>query len=162
MGQCLPSATGPPILRSFPRFFEHPGSHHAPRTATPKSIPEIPYALAALSLTSITLLAGCGSDYPLREAQKKAAEANTSNLRGTLTGCGSIAQNSAMNAWTFGLSVLHPKVQVQYASVGSGAGREGHLAAATEFAGSDAFLKGEEIQRFEETCEPDGAINIPT
>lgn len=120
-----------------------------------------PHALATFSLASIMLLAGCGSDYPLGEAQKKAAEANTSNLRGTLTGGGSTAQNAAMNAWTTGFSVLHPKVQVQYASVGSGAGREGLLAAATEFAGSDAFLKDEEVQRSQQTCGPGGAINIP-
>lgn len=57
--------------------------------------------------------------------------------------------------------MLHPKVQVQYASVGSGAGREGLLAAATEFAGSDAFLKDEEVQRSQQTCGPGDAINIP-
>ncbi|GGJ46856.1 phosphate-binding protein PstS [Glutamicibacter ardleyensis] len=107
------------------------------------------------------LLTGCGSDYPLGEAQKEAAKANTSDLRGTLTGGGSTAQNAAMNAWTTGFSVLHPKVQVQYASVGSGAGREGLLASATEFAGSDAYLKDEEVKRSQQTCGPGGAINIP-
>ncbi|MGP5048240.1 phosphate ABC transporter substrate-binding protein PstS [Glutamicibacter ardleyensis] len=120
-----------------------------------------PRSIVALGLGITVLLTGCGSDYPLGEAQKEAAKANTSDLRGTLTGGGSTAQNAAMNAWTTGFSVLHPKVQVQYASVGSGAGREGLLASATEFAGSDAYLKDEEVQRSQQTCGPGGAINIP-
>ena len=66
-----------------------------------------------------------------------------------------------MNAWAIGFSTQHPKAQVQYASVGSGAGRGELLAGATQFAGSDAFLKDEELQQSQETCGPDGAINIP-
>ncbi|PRA10245.1 phosphate ABC transporter substrate-binding protein PstS [Arthrobacter sp. MYb211] len=120
-----------------------------------------PKLIVAASLVATLLLAGCGSDYPLGEAQRNAAEGNTSNLKGTLTGGGSTAQNSAMNAWTTEFATLHPKVQVQYASVGSGAGRAGLLAGGTEFAGSDAYLKEEEVQRSIETCGPQGAINIP-
>lgn len=82
-------------------------------------------------------------------------------LEGTLTGGGSTAQNSAMTAWRAGFSFLHPKVQVQYASVGSGAGRAGIIEGATEFAGSDAYLQDEEIEEAQETCGPGGAINIP-
>lgn len=116
----------------------------------------------AVAVGAGLLLTGCGADYPLGEAQRHAAENNTSNLAGTLTGGGSSAQNSAMNAWTNGFSTLNPKVQVQYASVGSGAGRAGLLAGATEFAGSDAYLKDEEVARSKEACGPQGAINIPT
>ncbi|MFL4479194.1 phosphate ABC transporter substrate-binding protein PstS [Paeniglutamicibacter sp. ORCA_105] len=108
------------------------------------------------------VLTGCGADYPLGEAQRQAAENNTSNLSGTVTGGGSSAQNSAMNAWIGGFATMHPKVQVQYASVGSGAGRAGLLAGATNFAGSDAYLKESEVARSQETCGPEGAINIPT
>ncbi|WP_372342897.1 phosphate ABC transporter substrate-binding protein PstS [Paeniglutamicibacter sp. ZC-3] len=108
------------------------------------------------------MLTGCGADYPLGEAQRQAAENNSSNLSGTVTGGGSSAQNSAMNAWIGGFATMHPKVQVQYASVGSGAGRAGLLAGATNFAGSDAYLKESEVARSQETCGPEGAINIPT
>ncbi|MBV1778754.1 phosphate ABC transporter substrate-binding protein PstS [Paeniglutamicibacter sp. ABSL32-1] len=108
------------------------------------------------------VLTGCGADYPLGEAQRQAAENNTSNLSGTVTGGGSSAQNSAMNAWIGGFATMHPKVQVQYASVGSGAGRAGLLAGATNFAGSDAYLKESEVARSQEICGPEGAINIPT
>ncbi|MDO5743797.1 MAG: phosphate ABC transporter substrate-binding protein PstS, partial [Micrococcaceae bacterium] len=71
--------------------------------------------MLAVALGAGLLLTGCGADYPLGEAQRHAAENNTSSLAGTLTGGGSSAQNSAMNAWTNGFSTLNPKVQVQYA-----------------------------------------------
>lgn len=118
-------------------------------------------AVTRVLALSTLLLTGCGNDYPLGEEQRKAAEQNTSSLAGTITGGGSTAQNAAMNAWTTGFSTLHPKVQVQYASVGSGAGRAGLLAGGTEFAGSDAYLKDEEEAESRATCGPQGAINIP-
>ncbi|WP_051476732.1 phosphate ABC transporter substrate-binding protein PstS [Arthrobacter sp. Br18] len=115
---------------------------------------------AAFSFVAL-LLTGCGSDYPLGEEQRSAAEQNTSTLEGSTTGGGSTAQNSAMTAWRAGFSSLHPKVQVQYASVGSGAGRAGLIEGATQFAGSDAYLQDEEIADAQQTCGADGAINIP-
>ena len=120
-----------------------------------------PQLRIALMLGLGLLLTGCGADYPLGDAQRQAAENNTSHLSGTLTGGGSSAQNSAMNAWIGGFATQHPKVQVQYASVGSGAGRAGLLAGATLFAGSDAYLKESEVARSQQTCGPEGAINIP-
>ncbi|WP_431712023.1 phosphate ABC transporter substrate-binding protein PstS [Glutamicibacter uratoxydans] len=120
------------------------------------------WALAVPALLLSTgLLAGCGNDYPLGDAQREAAENNTSSLNGTITGGGSTAQNAAMNAWTTSFSSVHPRVQVQYASVGSGAGRAGLLAGGTEFAGSDAYLKDEEVADSIARCGADGAINIP-
>ena len=116
--------------------------------------------LPALALSTV-LLAGCGNDYPLGDAQREAAQNNTSTLEGTITGGGSTAQNAAMNAWSSSFATVHPKLQVQYASVGSGAGRAGLLAGGTDFAGSDAFLKDEEVADSITTCGPDGAINIP-
>jgi phosphate transport system substrate-binding protein len=132
-----------------------------PMTAGPAR-QALPNRRIAVVLGLGLVLTGCGSDYPLGEAQRQAAENNSSNLSGTVTGGGSSAQNSAMNAWIGGFATMHPKVQVQYASVGSGAGRSGLLAGATNFAGSDAYLKDSEVARSQETCGPAGAINIPT
>ncbi|GAA3325999.1 phosphate ABC transporter substrate-binding protein PstS [Paeniglutamicibacter sulfureus] len=137
----------------------HGGPHHSLAPKRARSGIRMGSIASVLGLT--LLLAGCGSDYPLGEAQKEAAQRNPSTMSGTLTGGGSTAQNSAMNAWTNGFAFLHPRVQVQYASVGSGAGRAGLLAGATQFAGSDAFLKEEEVAKSQEACGPQGAINIP-
>ncbi|WP_411731246.1 phosphate ABC transporter substrate-binding protein PstS [Paeniglutamicibacter sp.] len=138
-----------------------PHQAKTPMTAGP-ALQALPKRRIAVVLGLGLVLTGCGSDYPLGEAQRQAAENNSSNLSGTVTGGGSSAQNSAMNAWIGGFATMHPRVQVQYASVGSGAGRAGLLAGATNFAGSDAYLKDSEVARSQETCGPEGAINIPT
>lgn len=119
-------------------------------------------ASSAAACTAVALtLASCGSDYPLGEAQRKAAEENNSNLRGTLTGVGSSAQGPAMDAWRGGFSLIHPKVQMQYSPAGSGAGRTTFLAGGAEFAGSDAFLQEKELDKAREVCGPGGAFDIP-
>ncbi|MFF3036923.1 phosphate ABC transporter substrate-binding protein PstS [Arthrobacter citreus] len=112
-------------------------------------------AAAALALTA------CGSDYPLGEEQREAAENSTSTLSGIISGSGSTAQGPAMDAWIGGFRVLHPKVQVQYSPDGSGAGRNALLAGAVQFAGSDAYLQDEELGEAREVCGPDGALDIP-
>jgi phosphate transport system substrate-binding protein len=109
----------------------------------------------------VVCLAACGSDYPLGEAQESAAKANTSDLSGNLTGVGSSAQAPAMDAWQSGFGVLHSKAQVQYAPAGSGAGRTTFLAGGSDFAGSDAYLHGDEPQQAMSVCGTGGAIDIP-
>ncbi|MCC9144374.1 MULTISPECIES: phosphate ABC transporter substrate-binding protein PstS [unclassified Arthrobacter] len=111
--------------------------------------------LASLALTS------CGSDYPLGDAQREAAENSTSNLSGVLSGAGSSAQGPAMDSWIAGFGTLHPKVQLQYSPDGSGAGRSALLAGAVNFAGSDAYLQDEELEDAKTVCGPDGALDIP-
>ena len=111
--------------------------------------------LAALALT------GCGSDYPLGDAQREAAENSDSTLSGVLSGAGSSAQGPAMDAWIAGFGTLHPKVQLQYSPDGSGAGRSALLAGAVDFAGSDAYLQEEEMEDARAVCGPEGALDIP-
>ena len=121
-----------------------------------------PRLFPTLALTSAALLAltACGSDYPLGPEQEAAAQ-HGSDLTGTLSGAGSSAQNAAMDAWRAGFNLLHPKAQVQYSPDGSGAGRTAFLAGAVEFAGSDAYLDAEEMERAKEVCGPEGAFNVP-
>lgn len=124
----------------------------------PKSRPARAVALAALAALA---LSACGSDYPLGDAQREAAENSTSKLSGILSGSGSSAQGPAMDAWIAGFGILHPNVQLQYSPDGSGAGRNALLAGAVDFAGSDAFLQDEEIEEAKATCGPGGALDIP-
>jgi phosphate transport system substrate-binding protein len=118
-------------------------------------------AVAAATLTALTALTGCGSDYPLGEEQRRAAEEGGSDLSGILTGVGSSAQNAAMLTWRSGFESIHPDAQVQYLSAGSGAGRSALVGGGTDFAGSDAYLDEEEQVEVRQFCGPDGAINIP-
>ena len=70
----------------------------------------------AVPLVALTILTGCGSDYPLGEEQRLAAEEGASELSGILTGVGSSAQNAAMLTWRSGFESLHPDARVQYLS----------------------------------------------
>ena len=115
----------------------------------------------AVAAAAALALSACGSDYPLGEEQRKAAENSTSTLSGIVSGSGSTAQGPAMDAWIGGFRVLHPKAQVQYSPDGSGAGRSALLAGAVDFAGSDAYLQDEELGDAREVCGPDGAMDIP-
>ena len=67
-----------------------------------------------------------------------------------------------MDAWVAGFSgLLHSDAQVQYSPDGSGAGRTAFLAGAVDFAGSDAYLDDEELERSRKICGPDGAFDVP-
>ncbi len=116
--------------------------------------------LAVVAAAALALSA-CGSDYPLGDAQREAAENSTSTLTGILSGSGSSAQGPAMDAWIGGFGLLHPNVQLQYSPDGSGAGRSALLAGAVDFAGSDAYLQEEEMDQAREVCGPGGALDIP-
>jgi len=82
-------------------------------------------------------------------------------VTGTLTGIGSSAQNSAMEAWKTGFESANQGAKVQYSPDGSGAGRKAFLSGGAQFAGSDAYLDDEEMAQAKEVCGPDGAINVP-
>lgn len=131
--------------------------------STPRPLPvRHRRAAAAFAGAAVVLtLAACGSDYPLGEEQRRAAEANASDLSGTITGVGSSAQSAAMSTWISSFSALNPGVRVQYSPAGSGAGRTAFLAGGAAFAGSDAYLDDEEMEDAKAYCGPGGAMNIP-
>lgn len=78
--------------------------------------------------------------------------AGSSDLSGTLVGAGSSAQEAAMAGWASGFQSAHPDVTINYDPVGSGGGREQFIAGGTDFAGSDAYLEGEELTGAEDRC----------
>lgn len=112
--------------------------------------------IGAVPLVALSVLTGCGSDYPLGEEQRRAAEEGGSGLSGILTGVGSSAQNAAMLTWRSGFESLHPDARVQYLSAGSGAGRSALVGGGTDFAGSDVAMDEEEQQQVQEYCGPGG------
>src|SRR5699024_3490637 len=88
-------------------------------------------------------------------------EAAASDVQGTLVGGGASSQEAAMTAWTQGFPEVAPNAQINYAAVGSGAGREGFLGGEYDWAGSDAAMSDEEWEQSQEICGPDGAFHIP-
>ncbi|WP_345215255.1 phosphate ABC transporter substrate-binding protein PstS [Georgenia halophila] len=82
-------------------------------------------------------------------------------LNGTLPGAGASSQELAMLAWIAGMNERHPDVLVSYDPVGSGSGREMFLNEATAFAGSDAAMEPEELERGRERCNGGSVIELP-
>lgn len=119
-------------------------------------------AAAVLTVAALALTA-CGSDSPTATAGTDASTSGSAGgaVTGTLTGSGASSQKSAMEAWKAGFEAANAGTMVQYSPDGSGAGRKAFLAGGAQFAGSDAYLKDEEIESSKEVCGPDGAFNVP-
>lgn len=83
-----------------------------------------------------------------------------SSLSGTLNGAGASSQQSAVNAWKQGFQTANPDVTVNYDAIGSGGGREQFIAGGVSFAGSDAYLKDDELASAKERCSSD-VVTVP-
>ena len=73
---------------------------------------------------------------------------------GALTGAGSTFVNPLMSKWSKEYHTLHPEVQINYQSIGSGGGRQQFLAKTVAFGASDAPLTDEQI------AQAGGAANV--
>ncbi|WRS30538.1 phosphate ABC transporter substrate-binding protein PstS [Actinomycetaceae bacterium MB13-C1-2] len=97
---------------------------------------------------STALLAGCaaneGGTTP-SEGQSETTE-SASTLSGTFAGAGASAQEAAQAAWIAAFQSDNPDVTINYNPVGSGGGRKQFIEGATVYAGSDSYLKVEELE----------------
>lgn len=118
--------------------------------------------VAAVLTVGVMALSACGTDNVVTPANGGNSSALAgSSVTGTLTGTGASSISAAMDAWKAGFESANSGAKIQYSPEGSGAGRKALIAGAVQFAGSDAFLKDEELASAQEKCGPDGAINIP-
>ncbi|MHA7133564.1 phosphate ABC transporter substrate-binding protein PstS [Oerskovia turbata] len=118
---------------------------------------------AAVGVLALTL-AACGSnstDSGGGAATEGAASGSTEDLNGTLAGAGASSQEKAVAGWIAGFGDMAPGVTVSYDAVGSGGGREQFLSGATQFAGSDAALKEDELATATDRCFGGEAIEVP-
>ncbi len=109
------------------------------------------------------LLAGCGA------ANEPAAPPSGGGggagggapaLEGTIAGAGASSQQAAMQAWIAGFTGANPGATVNYDPSGSGAGRTQFLSGGVAFAGSDAYLKPEELTQGQQRCGGD-VVEVP-
>jgi phosphate transport system substrate-binding protein len=117
-------------------------------------------AIAVIAAGALSLTA-CGSDNATNTPAGTQSPAAGAGVTGTLTGIGSSAQGAAMDAWKTGFAAANQGASVQYSPDGSGAGRKAIIDGSAQFAGSDAYLKDEELEASKAVCGPEGAINIP-
>ncbi|MGH1503037.1 MAG: phosphate ABC transporter substrate-binding protein PstS [Acidimicrobiales bacterium] len=116
------------------------------------------HKLLALLLALMMTAAACGGS----DSEDSGESTDSGSLSGTLVGAGASSQKAGMDGWLAGYSAVQPDVQVSYDPIGSGGGRETFLSGGSNFAGSDAYLKDEEIEASKEVCEnPEGAVNLP-
>lgn len=99
----------------------------------------------ATALVVTAGLAGCASN-------EGGTTEEVSALTGTLNGAGASSQGSAQEAWVAAFQTANPDVTVNYDPSGSGAGRESFLAGGVDFAGSDSYLKDEELEVQSPVC----------
>jgi phosphate transport system substrate-binding protein len=117
-------------------------------------------AIAVIAAGSLALTA-CGSDNATNTPAGTGTAGAGAQVTGTLTGIGSSAQGAAMDVWKTNFASANQGVTVQYSPDGSGAGRKAILDGSAQFAGSDAYLKDEELTQSKQVCGPEGAIDVP-
>lgn len=118
------------------------------------------HAAIAVIAAGALALSACGSDNATGTAPAGTQTSGT-KVTGTLTGIGASSTGAAMDAWKAGFASANQGATVQYSPDGSGAGRKAIIDGSAQFAGSDAYLKDEELESSKAVCGPEGAINIP-
>ena len=101
--------------------------------------------IAGLAIAGTIALTGCAANE---------GATNGDSLSGTLNGAGSSAMGSAQEAWIAAFQTANGAVTINYDPTGSGAGRESFIAGAVNFAGSDSYLKDEELALTFAACAP--------
>jgi len=111
---------------------------------------------AVIALAAALALSSCAAN------ESGAPTGAESDLSGTINAGGASSQQAAQEAWTAAFQKSNPDVTVNYDPSGSGAGREAFIAGGSGFAGSDSYLKEEELAGKFETCAPDAkAVDLP-
>lgn len=107
--------------------------------------------LVIVVLAVPTLLAGC--------ALNELAVESDSTLAGTIVGDGASSQRAAQDVWIAEFQLEHPLATVEYDPVGSGSGRDGFQAGASDFTGSDRPFTIDELDSGGfESCTPGSPI----
>jgi phosphate transport system substrate-binding protein len=123
-------------------------------------------AVLGLAAAGALLLAACGSDNNGGggASGSAAASANTSNIQcssGSLTGGGSTAQTNAITAWYKAYENKCAGANINYQTVGSGAGVTGFENGTLDWAGSDFALSGSDVAKANARCTGGQAIDLP-
>lgn len=106
------------------------------RTAVP--------GVAALAL----LMSACGAS----NEDGSGDDSSSGGLSGTLTGGGATSQEKAQDAWKTNFQGKNNGLTVDYRLLGSTDGRNQFIAKALSFAGSDSYIKDEDLTKAKERC----------
>ncbi len=93
--------------------------------------------LFCIVLAGLAVLAGC---------QSKSGQGGGASETVSLVGAGSTFVNPIMSRWTANFQQAHPNVQINYQSIGSGAGIQQVKAGTVDFGASDVALNDEQLK----------------
>jgi phosphate transport system substrate-binding protein len=108
-------------------------------------------AAVGIAASGALLLAGCGAANET-SAPSGGSSTGEASASGTIAGAGASSQQAAMEAWIAGFIGANPDANVTYDPAGSGAGRTQFIAGGVAFAGSDAYLKDQQLTDAKNRC----------
>jgi phosphate transport system substrate-binding protein len=116
-------------------------------------------AAVGIATSGALILAGCGA---ANESGGSAAPTGSgaAAVTGTISGAGASTQQAATQAWVAGFNAANPDATINYDPSGSGAGRTQFIAGGVDYAGSDSYLKDDELAKAKEHCAGD-IVELP-
>ncbi|GAA4543145.1 phosphate ABC transporter substrate-binding protein PstS [Pseudonocardia xishanensis] len=109
-------------------------------------------AAVGVAATGALFLAGCGAANESGSGSTGSSGSATAAVSGTISGAGASTQQAATQAWVAGFNGANPDATINYDPSGSGAGRTQFIAGGVDWAGSDAYIKGDELTKANERC----------
>ena len=113
-----------------------------------------------MSLAMIISLAACGDNVPV-DGGGTGNTADQALFQGEFAGSGASSQQSADEAWIAGFRKQHPGARISYDPAGSGAGVNAFLSGSTIWAGTDAPLTSDQLERSRKVCGSGTAFDLP-
>jgi phosphate transport system substrate-binding protein len=121
--------------------------------------------IAAIGLAAtgaMLVVAGCGAANESAPPASSGTGGSSSApaISGTISGAGASTQQAATQAWVAGFQEGNPDATINYDPSGSGAGRTQFEAGGADWAGSDAYITGDEIAKAQQRCGGD-YVEVP-
>ena len=117
-------------------------------------------AAVGIAASGALILAGCGAANETAPAGGSGSTGGAPAVSGTISGAGASTQQAATQAWVAGFQKTNPDATINYDPSGSGAGRTQFIAGGVDWAGSDAYIKGDEATKAAARCGG-GVVEVP-
>ena len=118
--------------------------------------------IGGLALAATLFVSACGGSSATQAPAATDAPADNMGLAASLTGAGASFPEPIYLEWIGKFAEVQPDVTINYQGIGSSGGREQFIAQQVDFAGSDAFMKDEEITAALEARPCEAVLHIPT
>ena len=112
-------------------------------------------AAIGIAASGALLLVGCGAANEGGPSSGGGGSA-VAMVSGTISGAGASTQQAATQAWVAGFTAINPDAVINYDPTGSGAGRTQFMVGGVDWAGSDAYLEGDELGKANQRCGSGG------